>query len=160
MMICLTTSVGAFRSIRRLWMRISYMSQVLEPSPQGVLRVVTYPPFSLACIHLLPPPANTPKAVIDGKRSQKAGVARSSAAEVNRCRQLKGSQSKNIFGRMFLFLVSILFSGGTQPTRNVFVGSLTGPFTRRFLDFARSRSSEQTFSSDCTFRLVKVIRIL
>ena len=39
MMICLTISVGAVRSIRRLWMRISYRSQVLEPSPQGVLRV-------------------------------------------------------------------------------------------------------------------------
>jgi hypothetical protein len=39
MMICLTTSVGALRSMRRLWMRISNISQVLEPSPQGVLRV-------------------------------------------------------------------------------------------------------------------------
>ena len=60
MIICLTTSVGALRlpqslarilcaqqartshSISRLWMRISYMSQVLLPSPQGVLRVVTF----------------------------------------------------------------------------------------------------------------------
>ena len=29
-------------SMRRLWMRISKQSQVLEPSPQGVLRVVTF----------------------------------------------------------------------------------------------------------------------
>jgi hypothetical protein len=43
MMICLTISVGAVRSIRRLWMRISYESQVLEPSPQGVLRVCRLP---------------------------------------------------------------------------------------------------------------------
>ncbi len=43
MMICLTISVGAVRSIRRLWMRISYRSQVLEPSPQGVLRVCPSP---------------------------------------------------------------------------------------------------------------------
>jgi hypothetical protein len=61
MMICLTVSVGARRleatvskphpprkttygethSIRRLWTRISYLSQVLEPSPQGDLRVTT-----------------------------------------------------------------------------------------------------------------------
>lgn len=31
---------GKAYSIRRLWMRISKQSQVLEPSPQGVLRVV------------------------------------------------------------------------------------------------------------------------
>lgn len=43
-MICLTTSVGAFRSIKRLWIRISNMSQVFEPSPQGVFRVVIYMP--------------------------------------------------------------------------------------------------------------------
>ncbi len=42
MIICLTTSVGAVRSISRLWMRISYESHVLEPSPQGVFRVVTF----------------------------------------------------------------------------------------------------------------------
>merc|ERR1712000_231974 len=41
MMICLTTSVGALRSIRRLCILISYMSHVLLPSPQGVFRVVT-----------------------------------------------------------------------------------------------------------------------
>lgn len=29
-------------SMRRLWMRISKVSQVLEPSPQGVLRVVIF----------------------------------------------------------------------------------------------------------------------
>ena len=38
--ICLTTSADELRSIKRLWMRISYLSQVLEPSPHGVLRVV------------------------------------------------------------------------------------------------------------------------
>lgn len=38
--ICLTTSDEALRSIRRLWIFISKQSQVLEPSPQGVLRVV------------------------------------------------------------------------------------------------------------------------
>lgn len=42
MMICLTTSVGALRSMSRLWIRISYMSHVFEPSPQGVFRVVTW----------------------------------------------------------------------------------------------------------------------
>ena len=44
-MICFTTSVGAFRSISRLWMRISNISQVLLPSPQGVFRVVTFRVF-------------------------------------------------------------------------------------------------------------------
>ena len=40
LVICLTISDGLCRSIRRLWMRIWNLSQVLEPSPQGVLRVV------------------------------------------------------------------------------------------------------------------------
>ncbi len=39
-MICLTTSVGAFKSISLLWILISNMSHVLLPSPQGVFRVV------------------------------------------------------------------------------------------------------------------------
>ena len=106
MMICLTTSVGAFRSIKRLWILqcnpcqpfippafpthsltylISYMSQVFEPSPQGVLRVV-----------------------------------------------------------ILRFLV----------------GMRTGPLTRSSLLLARSISSLQTFSSDATLRLVRVMRIL
>lgn len=52
MMICLTISVGAVRSIRRLWMRISYRSHVLEPSPQGVLRVCCRPRQPPAfCVH-------------------------------------------------------------------------------------------------------------
>ena len=38
--ICLTTSADELRSMRRLWIRISYRSQVLEPSPHGVFRVV------------------------------------------------------------------------------------------------------------------------
>jgi hypothetical protein len=38
--IFLTVSVGALRSMMRLWMRISKRSHVLEPSPHGVLRVV------------------------------------------------------------------------------------------------------------------------
>ena len=40
--ICLTISEGLWRSISRLWILISYLSQVLEPSPQGVLRVVIF----------------------------------------------------------------------------------------------------------------------
>lgn len=40
--ICLTISEGLCRSISRLWILISYLSQVLEPSPQGVLRVVIF----------------------------------------------------------------------------------------------------------------------
>ena len=40
MIICLTTSVGAFKSISLLWILISNISHVLLPSPQGVLRVV------------------------------------------------------------------------------------------------------------------------
>ena len=35
-----TVSVGDWRSITRLWILIWYLSQVLEPSPFGVLRVV------------------------------------------------------------------------------------------------------------------------
>ena len=38
--ICLTISAGECRSIRRVWMRISYRSHVFVPSPQGDLRVV------------------------------------------------------------------------------------------------------------------------
>lgn len=38
--ICLTISEGLCRSMRRLWMRIWNLSQVLEPSPQGVFLVV------------------------------------------------------------------------------------------------------------------------
>merc|ERR1739838_825772 len=38
--ICLTISEGGGRSITRLWTRIWNLSQVLDPSPQGVLRVV------------------------------------------------------------------------------------------------------------------------
>ena len=85
MIICLTTSVGAFRSINRLWILISNMSHVFEPSPQGVFRVVTL---------------------------------------------------------------------------RVLVGRRTGPLTRRFFVFARSRSSVHTFSRAATLRLVRVIRIL
>lgn len=33
---------GSTHSISRLWMRISYLSQVLEPSPQGDLRVTMW----------------------------------------------------------------------------------------------------------------------
>lgn len=38
--ICLTISLGECKSINRLWIRNSYRSQVLEPSPQGDFRVV------------------------------------------------------------------------------------------------------------------------
>ena len=38
--ICLTTSEGAVTSITHLWIRIWNRSQVFEPSPHGVLRVV------------------------------------------------------------------------------------------------------------------------
>merc|ERR1712212_140516 len=38
--ICLTISEGEGRSITRLWTRIWNLSQVLDPSPHGVLRVV------------------------------------------------------------------------------------------------------------------------
>lgn len=34
--ICLTTSAEEVKSINRLWILISYRSQVLEPSPQGL----------------------------------------------------------------------------------------------------------------------------
>lgn len=40
LVICLTISDGLWRSMRRLWIRIWNLSQVLEPSPHGVLRVV------------------------------------------------------------------------------------------------------------------------
>ncbi len=40
------------------------------------------------------------------------------------------------------------------------VGRRMGPLTRRSLDFARSISSWQTFSSDCTLREVREMRIL
>lgn len=59
--ICLTISLGECRSIRRLWMRISKRSQVLEPSPQGDLRVVWVStlvgrrtgPLTRSCLSLL-----------------------------------------------------------------------------------------------------------
>ena len=38
--ICLTISEGECKSIRRLWILIWKRSQVLDPSPHGVLRVV------------------------------------------------------------------------------------------------------------------------
>merc|ERR1711937_272305 len=44
--ICLTISLGEWRSMTRLWIRIWNLSQVLEPSPQGVLRVVILKRFS------------------------------------------------------------------------------------------------------------------
>ena len=74
-------NVGKTHSINRLWIRISKVSQVLLPSPQGVFLVVTF---------------------------------------------------------------------------RLFVGRRTGPLTRKSLDFARSMSSWQTFSRDCTFREVRV----
>merc|ERR1711994_1166050 len=60
--ICLTISDGECRSITRLWMRIWNLSQVLEPSPQGVLRVVMRRvlvgirtgPLTLSCLSLAP----------------------------------------------------------------------------------------------------------
>merc|ERR1739849_65768 len=38
--ICFTISEGLWRSMILLWIRIWYLSQVLEPSPQGVFLVV------------------------------------------------------------------------------------------------------------------------
>merc|ERR1719340_485088 len=38
--ICLTISEGECKSMTRLWILIWNLSQVLEPSPQGVFRVV------------------------------------------------------------------------------------------------------------------------
>ena len=38
--ICLTTSAEEVKSINRLWILISYRSQVLEPSPQGLVSSV------------------------------------------------------------------------------------------------------------------------
>merc|ERR1712060_571647 len=60
--ICLTISDGEWRSITRLWTRIWNLSQVLEPSPQGVLRVVMRRvlvgirtgPLTLSCLSLAP----------------------------------------------------------------------------------------------------------
>lgn len=60
--ICLTTSAGECRSMRRLWMRISKRSQVLVPSPHGDLRVVMRSvlvgrrtgPLTLSCLSLAP----------------------------------------------------------------------------------------------------------
>lgn len=40
LVICFTISDGEYRSIILLWILIWNLSQVLEPSPQGVLRVV------------------------------------------------------------------------------------------------------------------------
>merc|ERR1719378_671683 len=37
-----TSSAGEKRSMMRLWMRIWKRSKVIEPSPQGVLRVVIF----------------------------------------------------------------------------------------------------------------------
>ena len=45
-------------------------------------------------------------------------------------------------------------------TFKLLVGNRTGPLTRRSLDLARSISSWHTFSSDWTFREVRVMRIL
>lgn len=58
--ICLTISEGEWRSMRRLWMRISKRSQVSEPLPQGDLRVVMRRtlvgrrtgPLTLSCLSL------------------------------------------------------------------------------------------------------------
>lgn len=44
-MICLTTSAEELRSMRRLWIRIWYLSQVLEPSPQGLKELFISPHF-------------------------------------------------------------------------------------------------------------------
>ena len=60
--ICLTISDGLWRSMRRLWILIWNLSQVLEPSPQGVLRVVMrrtlvgilMGPLTLSCFSLAP----------------------------------------------------------------------------------------------------------
>lgn len=43
--ICLTTSAEELRSMRRLWIRIWYLSQVLEPSPQGLKELFISPHF-------------------------------------------------------------------------------------------------------------------
>lgn len=40
--ICFTVSAALWRSITLLWILISNLSQVLDPSPQGVLRVVIF----------------------------------------------------------------------------------------------------------------------
>merc|ERR1719361_692192 len=60
--ICFTISDGEWRSISRLWIRIWNRSQVLEPSPHGVLRVVMRRilvgirtgPFTFSCLSLAP----------------------------------------------------------------------------------------------------------
>jgi len=60
--ICLTISEGLCRSMSLLWMRIWKRSQVLEPSPHGVLRVVMRStlvgmrtgPFTFSCLSFAP----------------------------------------------------------------------------------------------------------
>merc|ERR1712035_273214 len=60
--ICLTISDGEWRSMMRLWILIWYLSQVLDPSPHGVLRVVILRvlvgmrtgPFTFSCLSLAP----------------------------------------------------------------------------------------------------------
>merc|ERR1719427_2229014 len=62
LVICFTTSEGEWRSMTRLWILIWKRSQVLEPSPQGVLRVVIRRtlvgmrtgPFTFSCLSLAP----------------------------------------------------------------------------------------------------------
>lgn len=60
--ICFTISEGLWRSMILLWILIWYLSQVLEPSPQGVFRVVIRKifvgirtgPFTFSCLSLAP----------------------------------------------------------------------------------------------------------
>ena len=45
LVICLTISLGEWRSINLLWILISYRSQVFDPSPLGVFLVVIFNTF-------------------------------------------------------------------------------------------------------------------
>merc|ERR1719347_1313657 len=102
--ICLTISEGECRSMTRLWILIWNLSQVLEPSPQGVFLVVILRvlvgiltgPFTFSSLSLAP--------LI---------------------------RSWQTFSRDFTFLevrvILILWTGASSSTP--LVGILTGPFT-------------------------------
>lgn len=85
--ICLTTSAGECRSMRRLWMRISKRSQVLVPSPQGDLRVVMRStlvgmrtgPLTLSCLSLAPRIRSAHTAGLVARRGDTRAVERAAA---------------------------------------------------------------------------------
>ena len=136
MMICLTTSVGAFMSLRQLSANCSL--EAVQPALPSLVG---------------PSPAR-------GK-SQRHSHQPLMDAHLVRIPRLASLTTGRLHSELAVHLLVRRRSSISRTLRVVtlrcFVGRRTGPLTRKSLPLARSMSSWQTFSRLWTLRLVRVL---